>query len=440
MAISIEHISSTKKQCIATFSAQDFKQKYQQKFKAFKPKARIDGFRPGKIADSVIEKKFGLGIKQEALDELLQASWSQALDEAKLEPIAQPQVDIDPKNVLSDLSFQDLVIKFVFEINPQFDLIPLEKLNIDVVKTELSDDQVAAFERHVARSLSEQKVVEREAALKDVVVFDANFTVNGETSEEKNVSMFLDAEESNEDFVKNLIGKKAGEQVSFSYEGVPNPHNTMKSGDKVEANVTVLSVNEVILADQAKIKEHFKSINAAEDADYSDEKFQQQLREAAFESVKDRDFVQNKDKFLKALDAAYSFDVPEYYIQHVANQPEDKKASTIAKTRRDLALMRYYEVYKPEVKEQDVQRALFQYVIQNKIPFQYLEEIMKKNNNFRNMVYAELMFDAFVRKAIPVLTGEESAPVVETAPKKAAHKKHKHHEGCQHDHCDHDHA
>ncbi|NBV29696.1 trigger factor family protein, partial [bacterium] len=73
MAISIEHLSNTKKECIVTYSSQEFKQKYKNKFKAFKPKARINGFRPGQISDSVIEKKFGLSLKQEVVDEMLQS-------------------------------------------------------------------------------------------------------------------------------------------------------------------------------------------------------------------------------------------------------------------------------------------------------------------------------------------------------------------------------
>ena len=119
MAISIEHISSTKKQCTATFTSEEFRLKYKSKFKQFKPKALIDGFRPGKIADSVVEKKFGLSIKQEALDELLQSAWTQILEDNKFEPIAQPRIDIQPNEVLKNLQFnEELIFNFSFEVNP----------------------------------------------------------------------------------------------------------------------------------------------------------------------------------------------------------------------------------------------------------------------------------------------------------------------------------
>jgi len=437
MAISIEHLSNTKKECIVTYSSQEFKEKYKKKFKAFKPKARIDGFRPGKISDSVIEKKFGLSLKQEVIDEMLQSAWTNIIEEHKVEPIAHPVVDIIPTNNLSELTLDtDLTIKYVFEVNPSFDVVPFEQLNLNFVNTELDEKQVASYERHLARTMGEQKPSSEPAQLHNIVIFDADFNVNGVLSKENNVTMFLDAEESNEDFVKNIVGLNVGDEKSFSYEGVPNALNKMKTGDRVDATVKVVEIKEVILADRAKIKDAYnQSRGAAAGTEYSDENFEQDLKKAAKLSVEERDFAENKNLLLKAIEDAYSFEVPELYLEQTVNADAEKKEKSIKQVRRDLALQKYYEMVKPVVTEQDVQRAILKYMLEQEIPFEYLQQALNNNKGFRELFHRELLLEDFVKKVIKSMTDGVSLEVVAQKAEKSAKKssskakKHEHHEG-----------
>ena len=64
-------------------------------------RTRVPGFRPGKAPRQVIDRFVGRGsVLAEAIDHLVGDAYDRALDETKIIPIDQPQVDIDPASVV----------------------------------------------------------------------------------------------------------------------------------------------------------------------------------------------------------------------------------------------------------------------------------------------------------------------------------------------------
>jgi trigger factor len=60
--------------------------------KAYQQRARLPGFRQGKVPAAVVRKKFGEDIRQEALRELVQESWRVAQKQEELKPITDPHI------------------------------------------------------------------------------------------------------------------------------------------------------------------------------------------------------------------------------------------------------------------------------------------------------------------------------------------------------------
>lgn len=60
--------------------------------KVYQQRARLPGFRQGKVPAAVVRKKFGDDIRQEALRELVQESWRVAQKQEELKPIADPHI------------------------------------------------------------------------------------------------------------------------------------------------------------------------------------------------------------------------------------------------------------------------------------------------------------------------------------------------------------
>jgi len=82
--------------------------------KRYASAARMPGFRPGKAPVHLIRKAYAAQIREEAVESLVQDAWKQAIDQEKLEPIAQPHVH--------DLKFEDgqpLTFDIHLEVRPE---------------------------------------------------------------------------------------------------------------------------------------------------------------------------------------------------------------------------------------------------------------------------------------------------------------------------------
>ena len=75
-----------------TVSVETVKAAEDKAVKRYASAARMPGFRPGKAPLHLIRKAYAEQIKSEALESMVQDVWKQALDQEKLEPIAQPHV------------------------------------------------------------------------------------------------------------------------------------------------------------------------------------------------------------------------------------------------------------------------------------------------------------------------------------------------------------
>ena len=60
--------------------------------KVYQQRARLPGFRQGKVPAAVVRKKFADDIRQETLRELVQESWRVAQKQEELKPIADPHI------------------------------------------------------------------------------------------------------------------------------------------------------------------------------------------------------------------------------------------------------------------------------------------------------------------------------------------------------------
>jgi trigger factor len=51
--------------------------------RAYQARARLPGFRKGKAPEAIIKKQFAADIREQALRDLIQASWSGALEQSR---------------------------------------------------------------------------------------------------------------------------------------------------------------------------------------------------------------------------------------------------------------------------------------------------------------------------------------------------------------------
>jgi trigger factor len=128
----VEDISTTKKRLKIEIPSAVIREEYNSSLNNVKMKAKIPGFRPGKIPNNLIEKKFGDDIRADIIDRLVPQYYSKALKDADLVPVTMPTledtleikkdqplafsltVEVRPK--ISDLTYTELKVEFLFRL------------------------------------------------------------------------------------------------------------------------------------------------------------------------------------------------------------------------------------------------------------------------------------------------------------------------------------
>jgi trigger factor len=187
-------------------------------FQEYNKKAKIPGFRPGKVPRTILEARFGKGIEAEAIERLVPESYEKALIEHKLVPVNRA--------VISDMDITDdksLKFKATFEVLPSVNLKRYKGLPAVKNLRMVSDADVDHEIEYLRDIYSEYNTVERDSAKGDRVVIDFNpiSGVNGtEKTKGENYSIDLGAPQVLPEFNENLMGTKVGDvrEISVKYK------------------------------------------------------------------------------------------------------------------------------------------------------------------------------------------------------------------------------
>jgi trigger factor len=208
-------------------------------------KAKIQGFRPGKVPAKVIRQRYGDQVRQEVLQELLQSSYSEAVMQEQLQPAGGPTIEAGNLEEGQDLSYTA-----VFEVYPEFELKGLNSIKIEKPEAEVADTDIDTMIANLRKQRADWRAVERKAADGDQVTLDFEGTLKGEPFEggsAKEFKVVLGDGAMLADFEKNLQGVSAGAEKSFKMKFPKDYHATELAGQKVEFAVKVTEVAEQVL-------------------------------------------------------------------------------------------------------------------------------------------------------------------------------------------------
>jgi trigger factor len=182
---------------------------------------KIPGFRPGKAPYGVVASKLGEDVLlEEALDDIGQDVYRQALDEAKLEPFAA--------GILQDIvSQQPLVLRYTVPLAPTIELGDYRSLRIPLEETEVEDAAVEETLEELRQGQALIEPVERPLQMGDVAVvdvegqlLDADDGAEARLLDEKNASILV--EEATDwpipGIAERLIGLSTGDEIDFDYQ------------------------------------------------------------------------------------------------------------------------------------------------------------------------------------------------------------------------------
>jgi trigger factor len=109
----------------------------QQAARRYASTVRLPGFRPGKAPTTVVRKKFGEAIRQEALETLVREAYQEFIEKESIKVAAQPHVH--------DLKFEEgkpLTFELHLEVRPTIELARTSGFRIDKPVATVTDDQL----------------------------------------------------------------------------------------------------------------------------------------------------------------------------------------------------------------------------------------------------------------------------------------------------------
>ncbi|MEW6375918.1 MAG: trigger factor [Thermodesulfobacteriota bacterium] len=312
MKANVEEINSIKKKVNIEIPEDQVIKEIDSFYEELRRKARIKGFRPGKVPRSILERYFKDYVKAEVVQKLIQVSYPQALSETNLHPVSPPL--IDPGELENGKPFQ---YSATVEIKPDIKLEGYIGLEIEGKKEEVKDEEVEERLKGLQNLHANLKTISDKRPIQtgDYVIVDYQARMDGKPLEEGKAIDFTVEVGSGRfipAFEEKLIGLKPEEdkeiEVSF-----PEDYGYKKwAGKTISFQVNIKEVKEKILP---LLDDEFAK-------DLGDHSSLEELKtKLKGEIEKEKELIferQLKDQLVDRLLQANPFEVPESLVEEQA--------------------------------------------------------------------------------------------------------------------------
>ncbi len=164
----VEPLEGNKVKLSVEVDEDEFEKALDAAFRKIAREVRIPGFRPGKAPRRLLEARIGPeAARQEALREALPDYYAQALEEADLDAIAAPEIDITSGQDGGPIAFDAVV-----EVRPQVSIAGYQGLEVTVPSPHVRDEDVERQLDRIRSQFGELNPVDRAATDADHVTID----------------------------------------------------------------------------------------------------------------------------------------------------------------------------------------------------------------------------------------------------------------------------
>ena len=110
----VEDVSAVAKRLKVEIEPAEVTRTLEKAYKRLSKQVQLKGFRPGKAPRSILERRYGPEVNQEAAESLMRENFTQAVEASGLKPIIEPSLEPGPLDPQKPYQFSILV-----EIAPQ---------------------------------------------------------------------------------------------------------------------------------------------------------------------------------------------------------------------------------------------------------------------------------------------------------------------------------
>ena len=313
MQVSIESSTGLERQLKIGVPADRIEKEVTERLQKATKTVSISGFRKGKVPLSVVKQKYGKGVRQEVIGEVVNSSFYEAIKQEELQPVGQPRIDD-----VTDVEGQDLEYTAVFEVYPEISLAKLEKASIARPVADLNDADVETMIEVLRNQQATFEAVERASEDGDQVNIDYVGTKGGEEfpgGKAEGQDLLLGSNSMIPGFEDGLVGLSAGDEKVLKLKFPKDYHAEELKGAKVEFAVKVNSVSVKNLPDMDD--EFFKLFGVTEGGE---EKFREDVRNNMERELRNAIRNKIKNRVMDQLFTLNKVDLPKALVTNEITQ------------------------------------------------------------------------------------------------------------------------
>jgi len=242
--VKIEEISPVKKKLSFEIPWEETKIVLDDVYRKISKTAKVRGFRPGKIPRPVLEKFYKDHAEEEAMTQLFNQHFWDALKEHAIDPVSRPEIDQQGIEPGKAFAFSATV-----EIEPVFDPEGYVGLEIDREEVEVTDADMEAKLKELQEMYSTMEDISDDSGVDSgkYVVIDFQGTVAGQSLKELKADDYL-LEVGSQTFITGfedqLLGMKKGETRAVAIKFPDDYHHKDVAGKDATFTVTIKNIKE----------------------------------------------------------------------------------------------------------------------------------------------------------------------------------------------------
>jgi len=316
MKTELKDISPTRKQIDVEIDAAAVRTVYDRISDNYAKAASVPGFRPGHAPRAVVRTRFKEQIRTEVLRELLPDAVQKAVEEHKLEPLGEPELNLENSEGLDQLGQQSISFNVSVEVLPEIKLGDYKGLEVNRSTRPVNDDDVD----RVVESLREgsatlEPVEDRGAQLGDIVTasFHGKFIEepDAEPIKVEDVDVILGGEGVVQEITDQLIGARPDDEKTFTVDYPADFNAKGLAGKKVEYLVKVSAVRIKELPDldddwAQSLGDEIESL----------EQLRTKVRADLDQQVKNESENKMRGALIRQLVDLHEFELPERLVEH----------------------------------------------------------------------------------------------------------------------------
>ena len=309
MAVKSEQVEKNLVKLTFEVSYDKFEEGMNKAYRKNVKKYNIPGFRKGKVPKAVVEKYYTKAVfYDDAINYVLPDAYSAALEEADIDAVARPEIDVEEIKDNEPVVFTALVTTKPEVKLGKYKGIEIEKIEHTVTDADVDKD-IEATQKKNARVLS---VEDRPVESGDIVVFDFEGFVDGVAfpgGKAEEYELEIGSGSFIPGFEEQMVGVKIGEDAEVNVTFPEDYHAPELAG---KAAVFKIKVHEIKAREYPELNDDF----ASEVSDFDTmEEYRNDVRTRLEKAAEDRTKAETENAIVDKAAEAAEIDIPDAMIE-----------------------------------------------------------------------------------------------------------------------------